>query len=161
MDIKKLRLQRAWSQEQLAECSGISVRTIQRLEKGGQMSLESRKAIAATFDLDASDFIEPEKTASSKASAVSEQQTRKEIRNLKRFYTKLIQYGFLMTFLLVINLISSPDYLWVIWPALGMGLLILWKELKHRIINTVLDSKWEEEQIQKRLARKQPIFRKN
>jgi len=51
VDIQKLRLQRAWSQEQLAECTGLSVRTIQRLENGGQMSLESRKAIAAVFDV--------------------------------------------------------------------------------------------------------------
>ena len=154
MDIKKLRLQRAWSQEQLAECSGISVRTIQRLEKGGQMSLESRKAIAATFNLDASEFIENDTVLSPEDSVISEQQTRKEVQNLKRFYTKLIRYGFLMTFLLVINLISSPDYLWVIWPALGGGLFILWKELKTRTINTVFDSKWEEGQIQKRLNKK-------
>lgn len=154
MDIKKLRLQRAWSQEQLAECSGISVRTIQRLEKGGQMSLESRKAIAATFDLNASDFIDTANATQDKASAVSEQQTRKEVRNLKQFYTQLIRYGFLITLLLVINLISSPDYLWVIWPALGMGLLILWKELKKRTVNTILDSQWEDGQVQKRLNKK-------
>lgn len=29
--VKQLRLQRAWSQEQLAEMAGLSVRTIQRL----------------------------------------------------------------------------------------------------------------------------------
>ncbi|HID02661.1 MAG TPA: helix-turn-helix domain-containing protein [Desulfobacterales bacterium] len=154
MDIKKLRLQRAWSQEELAECSGISVRTIQRLEKGGQMSLESRKALAATFDLDASDFIEADKALLRKVPAISERQTRKEVRNLKRFYTKLIRYGFLMTFLLIINLISSPDYLWVIWPALGIGLLIIWKELKIRTINTIFDSTWEERQVKKRLDKK-------
>jgi len=154
MDIKRLRLQRAWSQEELAECSGISVRTIQRLEKGGQMSLESRKALAATFDLDASDFIEADKALLRKVPAFPERQTRKEVRNLKRLYTKLIRYGFLMTFLLIINLISSPDYLWVIWPALGIGLLIIWKELKIRTINTIFDSTWEERQVKKRLDKK-------
>ncbi|MFN6100724.1 MAG: helix-turn-helix domain-containing protein [Burkholderiales bacterium] len=30
--IQKLRLQRGWSQQQLADLSGLSVRTIQRLE---------------------------------------------------------------------------------------------------------------------------------
>ena len=34
MLIQKLRLQRGWSQEQLAVLSGLSVRTIQRLERG-------------------------------------------------------------------------------------------------------------------------------
>jgi transcriptional regulator with XRE-family HTH domain len=32
--VKQLRLQRAWSQEQLAELAGVSVRTIQRIENG-------------------------------------------------------------------------------------------------------------------------------
>jgi transcriptional regulator with XRE-family HTH domain len=32
--VKQLRLQRAWSQEQLAELAGLSVRTIQRIENG-------------------------------------------------------------------------------------------------------------------------------
>ena len=32
--IQKLRLQRGWSQEQLAELTGLSVRTIQRIERG-------------------------------------------------------------------------------------------------------------------------------
>lgn len=31
---KSLRLARAWSQEQLAELSGLSVRTVQRIENG-------------------------------------------------------------------------------------------------------------------------------
>lgn len=31
---KSLRLARAWSQEQLAELTGLSVRTVQRIENG-------------------------------------------------------------------------------------------------------------------------------
>ncbi len=40
MLIQKLRLQRGWSQEDLAALSGLSVRTIQRLERG-QLDLEA------------------------------------------------------------------------------------------------------------------------
>ena len=50
--IKTYRLKKAWSQEQLSEFSGVSVRTIQRLEKGGQGALETLKAIAATLEID-------------------------------------------------------------------------------------------------------------
>lgn len=32
-DIKKMRLERHWSQEQLSDMSGLSIRTIQRIEK--------------------------------------------------------------------------------------------------------------------------------
>jgi len=41
MLIQKLRLQRGWSQEQLATISGLSTRTIQRLERGQPASLET------------------------------------------------------------------------------------------------------------------------
>ncbi len=38
MLVQKLRLQRGWSQEQLATVSGLSVRTIQRIERGQSAS---------------------------------------------------------------------------------------------------------------------------
>ncbi|WP_296082988.1 helix-turn-helix transcriptional regulator [uncultured Agrobacterium sp.] len=41
MLVQKLRLQRGWSQEQLATVSGFSVRTIQRIERGQSASLET------------------------------------------------------------------------------------------------------------------------
>ena len=55
MILKKLREQHKYSQEQLATMSGISVRTIQRIEsarKGqSRASLESLKSIAAVFNI--------------------------------------------------------------------------------------------------------------
>ena len=33
MIVRKLRIQRGWSQDQLAQFSGLSVRTIQRIER--------------------------------------------------------------------------------------------------------------------------------
>ena len=52
MMIQKLRLQRGWSQQQLAEMSGLSTRTIQRLENGNSASIESLKSLAAVFEVD-------------------------------------------------------------------------------------------------------------
>jgi transcriptional regulator with XRE-family HTH domain len=52
MLVQKLRLQRGWSQQQLAELSGLNIRTIQRIEKGQEPSLESLKSLAAVFNLD-------------------------------------------------------------------------------------------------------------
>jgi len=51
--IRRLRTQRHWSQEQLAEASGLNLRTIQRLEAGSRASLESVRALAAVFEIDA------------------------------------------------------------------------------------------------------------
>ena len=50
MIIRKLRQERGWSQEDLAEMSGLSVRTIQRIENGGRASLETLKCLAAVFE---------------------------------------------------------------------------------------------------------------
>ncbi|MEM8816558.1 MAG: helix-turn-helix transcriptional regulator [Pseudomonadota bacterium] len=50
--LKRERQRRAWSQEHLAEVSGLSLRTVQRLEQTGRASFESARSLAAVFDLD-------------------------------------------------------------------------------------------------------------
>jgi transcriptional regulator with XRE-family HTH domain len=52
--IKKIRISKGWSQEQLSQFSGLSVRTIQRIERGHNAGLESLKCIAAVFNVDVS-----------------------------------------------------------------------------------------------------------
>jgi len=49
--VKKLRQQKHWSQDQLAAASNISLRTVQRLEKSGACSLETKRALAAVFEI--------------------------------------------------------------------------------------------------------------
>ena len=47
--IRPLRLEKGWSQEQLATIAGLSTRTVQRIENGEQASLETLTAIAAAL----------------------------------------------------------------------------------------------------------------
>ena len=54
--IKKLRRERSWSQDYLASVSGISLRTVQRIENEGSCSLESKKALASAFEIKANDL---------------------------------------------------------------------------------------------------------
>ena len=54
--VKKLRKQESWSQDQLAAIAGISLRTVQRVEKEGSCSLESRKALASVFKINATEL---------------------------------------------------------------------------------------------------------
>ena len=49
--LKTVRREKGWSQEVLAKASGLSVRTIQRIEANGKASAESTLAIASVFDL--------------------------------------------------------------------------------------------------------------
>lgn len=51
MILKQLRISRRLSQEQLAQMSGLNVRTVQRLENGANASLESQKCLAAALEV--------------------------------------------------------------------------------------------------------------
>jgi transcriptional regulator with XRE-family HTH domain len=50
--VRKLRLQRGWTQGDLARFAGMNVRSVQRVERGQQSSLETLKALAAVFETD-------------------------------------------------------------------------------------------------------------
>ncbi len=55
IDPKRVRAERerrVWSQEHLAEVSGLALRTIQRVESTGNGSYETVKALAAVFECD-------------------------------------------------------------------------------------------------------------
>jgi transcriptional regulator with XRE-family HTH domain len=47
--IRNLRKKANWSQEELATASGLSIRTVQRVETDGSAALETQKALAAAF----------------------------------------------------------------------------------------------------------------
>lgn len=54
--VRDMRVQRAWSQEELAMASGLNLRTIQRIENQATASLQSRKSLAAAFEIDTEDL---------------------------------------------------------------------------------------------------------
>jgi transcriptional regulator with XRE-family HTH domain len=56
MRVRREREQRAWTQEHLAGATGLSLRTIQRIESTGTASFESFNALAAVFSLSVSDL---------------------------------------------------------------------------------------------------------
>ncbi len=67
--IKSLREKRVWSQQQLAEMAGISLRTLQRLEATSTASHETVKSLAAVFEIDAETLLPPK--ASDEASTAT------------------------------------------------------------------------------------------
>jgi transcriptional regulator with XRE-family HTH domain len=160
MLIQKLRLQRGWSQEQLADLSGLSVRTIQRLERGQPASVESLKALGAAFEIDFSDLKEPDMNTTMSPMTTSQNVRADEalalahVRKLKGFYVNLALYCIVISFLAIVNLVTYPRYLWFIWSALGWGIGILFHAL--RVFDKVpfLNGEWERRQVEKRLGRK-------
>jgi len=57
-------------------------------------------------------------------SASEEAQLRKQVRRQANFYRRSMMTGCLIAFLFLINILSSPGYLWFIWPTLPMLLIL-------------------------------------
>ena len=55
--LRQLREIRLWTQEDLAAASGLSARTIQRIEAQGRCSKDSLQALSAAFDMAVMEFI--------------------------------------------------------------------------------------------------------
>jgi transcriptional regulator with XRE-family HTH domain len=93
MIVRKLRLQRGWTQEQLAEFAGLSPRSIQRIERGYKPSLETAKALAAVFETECSQFQTGDNEMGSAHSlAEDEREAIEHVRSVKAFYAHLLIY---------------------------------------------------------------------
>ncbi len=78
MNIRELRKQKFWSQDQLAQMSGLSIRTIQRIERDQRAGLESLKALSAVFDMEISELQREAVDAVGIVSAEQTDETKKE-----------------------------------------------------------------------------------
>ncbi len=153
--IRELRLERAWSQEQLAEVAGVSIRTVQRAENGTVPGLETLKALAAVFEMDVESLRKVAfATSAQEASADNDnQQAETEEFSMNTEQAESISNGALdseylrpntpaakaeflrfsahlllvLVTLVIINWASTPDFWWAKWPALGIALAILWR----------------------------------
>ncbi len=79
MKICSLRSERGWTQEELASRSGISVRTLQRIEKGGKPSLNALRKIAAALAVEPRTLAEESNINSNFKERTSHSITRKYI----------------------------------------------------------------------------------
>ena len=153
MDLRKLRRQKGWSQEQLAQLSGLNIRTIQRVEKGQQASLETLKCLASVFQLEIDQLTD---SSVSQADENSEQELRvkDQVRELKEFYRHVFSYLITLFGLLILNLLTSPGQLWVVWVALGWGIGVIAHGLTTFEKFDFLGADWEKRQIAKRLSKR-------
>ena len=156
MLIQKLRLQHGWSQEQLAELSGLSPRTIQRLERGQKASPESLKALASVFEIEFSRLKESAMTTapSTSDSRSDEALAFARVRKIKEFYVNFAFYVLIIGALAIANLVTSPGYWWVVWPAAGWGIGIVAHGLRVFDQLPFLNGQWERREVEKLLGRK-------
>lgn len=86
MSIQKMRLKRGWSQQQLADVSGLSLRTVQRIESGGVPSLESLKSLGSVFETSIQDLQgNPDMPAPTTTESNNETVALKHGRDLRKF----------------------------------------------------------------------------
>jgi len=153
MIVRKLRLEKGWSQEQLAEMSGLSVRTVQRIERGQNPSLESLKSLAAVFENDVSDLKMEANMSNQAKISVEEEQAIIYVRDIKGFYTHLIIYIAVVGILFALNIIRSSNHFWAIWPAIGWGIGVMFHALNVYEVFNLFGVDWEKRQVRKRLNR--------
>ncbi|NNF36963.1 MAG: 2TM domain-containing protein [Saprospiraceae bacterium] len=86
------------------------------------------------------------------------EKAQKKVKDKKNFYTHLTSYIITIGFLFAINILTSPGYLWVIWPALGWGVGLAFDAVSVFGIFGSTDEEWEEKELEKEIAR---LKRKN
>ena len=116
-DIKKARLERHWSQEQVAEMSGLSVRTIQRIESGEKAGLESLKALAAVFEINLVDFDKKEEDS----------QIEKEellLKKRKGFFKLLAIAGLSLSSILILAISNSEMWMLLFYFGITWAIIL-------------------------------------
>lgn len=152
---RKLRLRHGWSQEQLAQMSGLSVRTIQRIERNQGSSVESLKSLAAVFEIEFTSLVkESMMTDENDKISADEERAIQQVKEIKGFYTHLVQFVVIVTALAFINHMTSPVYYWVIWVIIGWGAGIVAHGFTAFEMFSIFRASWEKRQIEKRINRK-------
>ncbi len=151
MIVRKLRLQRGWSQEHLAELTGLSVRTIQRIERGRKCGLETLASLAAVFEVDSSTFDEGELEVNDREKLTStEREAIEYVKGIKEFYTHLGLYFF---FMIAFSLFFGSRNPLFPWGVLGWGVGVIVHGLNVFEVINFFGPAWEKKQIEKRLGR--------
>lgn len=177
MIVRKLRLKRGWSQEQLAELMGVSTRTIQRIERGQtKPSLETQKSLAAVFEVDIATFEpsismdstgEPDMntTNTNETTQETEQTTQPKpavetvsneeaeameyVKGIKDFYGHLL---FFIIFTVIFIFTGKISEMLIPWGAWALGLTIHGLQA-FEVIN-LFKINWEKKMVEKRLKKK-------
>jgi len=75
------------------------------------------------------------------------QRAKKQVEQIKGFYSHLASYILVMAVLIFINLKYTPQYLWFFWSLLGWGIGLFFHAMKAFNYFPFLNSDWEERKI--------------
>jgi hypothetical protein len=72
---------------------------------------------------------------------------KKQVEEIKGFYGNLVAYIVVNIFLMIINLMYSPEYLWFFWPLLGWGIGVIFHGMKAFNYSPFLGKDWEQRKL--------------
>ncbi|ASM30503.1 helix-turn-helix domain-containing protein [Serratia marcescens] len=150
--IRPLRLEKGWSQEQLATIAGLSTRTVQRIENGEQASLETLTAIAAALGVQVSDLnAQPQQTTMGEETP-DEQRLRRQVAAEGKLLSMAVRFAVIGAILLAVNVFTHPHYLWSLWAIGGMSLALVMRAVRTLLLRNVF-SRWQEQRLAQKLRR--------
>jgi len=76
------------------------------------------------------------------------QKAKKQVSEIKGFYSHLLSFVLVMLVLIVINIRFSPEHIWFFWPLLGWGLGLFFHGVKVFNWFPFFGKNWEEKKIQ-------------
>ncbi|SFC98134.1 2TM domain-containing protein [Flavobacterium phragmitis] len=72
---------------------------------------------------------------------------QKKVKEIREFYEHLTVYVLVNPIVIVVNLMTSPGYLWFLWCLMGWGMAIVLHGLKVFSLPPFFNKKWEERKI--------------
>jgi len=77
----------------------------------------------------------------------SYQKAKKKVEAMRGFYIHLIVYICVNLLLLVVNLLTTPRFLWFLFPLFGWGIGLFFHGFGVFGTNKILGKEWEEKKI--------------
>jgi transcriptional regulator with XRE-family HTH domain len=159
MQVKTLRLHKSWSQEQLAQLSGLNVRTIQRIEKGESVGFETLKSLAAVFEIDVND-LKSQNNDEHQLPNIQEEMTippdlekqkslaKEKVQSIKSFYITLAASLGLFIFIFLPNYDQGKNLEPLIVLAIAFALML---GFYANAVFQPFGDKWEQKKIKQML----------
>lgn len=150
--VRKLRLEKGLSQEQLAEKVKVSVRTIQRLESGQDVSIETLNLVAGALSVEVKDLFTDQKTKKEEEKiSHSNNQLQYQLEKRREEYQTIIKF-YKATYVLLMfsSVMLVTNDIWAGINIDGMfatfwifGWMIM-NPLQKLIVMTIVDPKLDE-----------------
>ncbi len=72
------------------------------------------------------------------------EKAKRRVEEIKGFYVHLVVFVLSMFFMIIINVMTSPEYYWFKWPLLGWGIGVIAHGVSVFGFGRFLGQDWEE-----------------